>query len=44
MTSTCVWNIFLGVETVENSKTDLTSGKSVDATRKNLAFLNVPLL
>jgi len=39
-----MWNIFLGVETVENSKTDLRSGKSVNAPRKNLAFLNVPLL
>jgi hypothetical protein len=43
MTSTWVWNIFLGVEMVENSKTDLRSGKSVNAPRKNLALLNVPL-
>jgi hypothetical protein len=38
MTSTCVWNIFLGVETVENSKTDLRSGKSVNARGKIWRF------
>jgi hypothetical protein len=36
-------DIFLGVETVENSKTDLPIGKSVEARRIIWRFLNVQL-
>jgi hypothetical protein len=38
MTALSVWNIFLGVETVENSKADPPSGKPVEARRITWRF------